>query len=100
MMKTRNIENRLAYVAALIVLIGVTWAAGSAFAAEPTNFAAAAVADAGVADAGAMQETIVGAREAMTETAAKAAEALKAENKFDLDNQLNDLTSMLIASVK
>ena len=46
MMKTRNIENRLAYVAALIVLIGVTWAAGSAFAAEPANFAAAAESDA------------------------------------------------------
>jgi len=36
----------------------------------------------------------------MTESAAKAAEALKAENKFDLDNQLNDLTSTLMASIK
>jgi len=93
MMKTRNIENRLAYVAALIVLIGVTWAAGSAFAAEPANFAAAAESDA-------MNDTIVIARQAMTESAAKAAEALKAENKFDLDNQLNDLTSTLMASIK
>ena len=92
-MKTTNIENRLAYVAALIVLIGVTWAAGSAFAAEPTNVTT-------VADGAAMQETITGAREAMTETAAKAAEALRAENKFDLDNHLNDLTSSLIASIK
>ena len=94
-MKTRNIENRLAYVAALIVLIGVTWAAGSAFAAEP-----AFVRTAAVADGGAMKETIIGAHEAMTETAVKAAEALKAENKFDLDNQLNGLTSTLIARVK
>jgi len=95
MMKSRNIENRLAYVAALIVLIGVTWAAGSAFAAEPDDFAAAAVADSDT-----RKETIVGAREAMAESAANAAEALKAENKFDLDNQLNDLTSTLIARVK
>jgi hypothetical protein len=96
MMKTRNIENRLAYVAALIVLIGVTSAAGSAFAAEPANFAAAAESDAMYA----MDDTIVIARQAMAESAAKAAEALKAENRFDLDNQLNDLTSTLMASIK
>ncbi len=93
MMKSRNIENRLAYVGALIVLVGVTWAASSAFGAERTNYAAVAKSDA-------MNDTIVIARQAMTETAAKAAEALRAENKFDLDNQLNDLTSTLIASVK
>ena len=92
-MNSRNIENRLAYVAALIVLVGVIWAAGSAFAAEPNNFAVAAENDA-------TNDTIAIARQAMTESAAKAAEALKAENKFDLDNQLNDLTSTLIASVK
>ena len=92
MMNSRNIENRLAYVAALIVLVGVFWAAGSAFAAEP-NFAVAAENDA-------TNDTIAIARQAMTESAAKAADALKAENKFDLDNQLNDLTSTLIASVK
>ena len=95
MMKSRNIENRLAYVGALIVLIGVTWAAGSAFGAEPTDFATAAA-----AESDAMDETITGARKAMTEAAAKAAEALKAENKFDLDNQLNDLTSTLMANLK
>lgn len=95
MMKSRNIENRLAYVGALIVLVGVTWAASSAFGAEHTNYATAAV-----AETDAMNDTIVIARQAMTEAAAKAAEALKAENKFDLDNQLNDLTSTLIASVK
>lgn len=95
MMKIRNIENRLAYVAALIVLIGVTWAAGSAFGAEPKRLEAAAVADCET-----LEQTVVGAREAMTEAAAKAAEALRAENKFDLDNHLNDLTSTLMARVK
>jgi hypothetical protein len=94
MMKSRNIENRLAYFGALIVLIGVTWAASSAFGAEPANFATAAD------ESGTMDVTIIGAREAMTEAAAKAAEALRAENKFDLDNQLNDLTSTLMANLK
>lgn len=94
-MNIRKIENRLAYVAALIVLIGVTWAAGSAFGAEPERREAATVADFEVLD-----QTVVGAREAMTEAAAKAAEALRAENKFDLDNHLNDLTSTLMAQLK
>jgi len=93
MMKSRNIENRLAYVGALIVLIGVTWAASSAFGAEPTNYAAAA-------DCDTTNTTVAIARQAMTEAATKAAEALKAENKFDLDNQLNDLTSTLMANLK
>ncbi|MBT8090583.1 MAG: hypothetical protein KJO01_10280 [Gammaproteobacteria bacterium] len=92
-MKSRNIENRLAYIAALIVLVGVSWAAGSAFAAEPTQFAVAA-------ENYAAKGTVAIARQAMTESAAEAAEALKAETKFDLDNQLNDLTSTLIARVK
>ncbi|MDH3303858.1 MAG: hypothetical protein OEM50_02785 [Gammaproteobacteria bacterium] len=94
-MKIRNVENRLAYVGALIVLIGVTWAAGSAFGAEPKRFEAAAV-----ADREALDHAVVGAREAMTEAAANAAEALRAENKFDLDNHLNVLTSTLMARVK
>ena len=92
-MKSRNIENRLAYVGALIVLVGVTWAASSAFGAEPTNHTAAA-------DSETTNITVVIARQAMTEAATKAAEALKAENKFDLDNQLNDLTSTLMANLK
>lgn len=95
MMKSRNIENRLAYVAALIVLIGVTWAASSAFGAEPTDFATAAA-----VESDSMDETIIGARQAMTEAATKAADSLRAENKFDLDNQLNDLTSTLMADLK
>jgi hypothetical protein len=95
MMKSTKIENRLAYVGALIVLIGVTWAASSAFGAEPTEFATAAAVESDT-----MDETIAGAREAMTESASKAAEALRAENKFDLDIQLNDLTSTLMANLK
>lgn len=90
-MKTRNLENRLAYLAALIVLIGVFVAATSAFAAEP---AIAAGADQRA------DETIIGAREAMTEAAIEAAEAIKAENTSELEIQLADLTSTLIAHAK
>lgn len=95
MMNTRNIENKLALLAALIVLIGVSAAAGSALAAEPANKAAAVVTERGDTD-----ETIVDARKAMAEAAAEAAEALKAENTFDLDNQLSGITSTLIAANK
>lgn len=88
-MKTRNLENRLALIGALIVLLGVSWAAGSAFAAETENTATAAVADRTLID-----ETIVGARKAIMEAAEEAAEALRAENVVALDIQHADLTSL------
>lgn len=90
MMKTRNIENRLALIGALIVLLGVSWAAGSAFAAETENATSAAVVERLLTD-----ETIIGARKAIMEAAAEAAEALKAENEIDLDIQHADLTSLI-----
>ena len=93
MMNTRNIENKLAMLAALIVLIGVSWAAGSALAAEPANQIAVEMTERAATD-----ETIIGARKAVAEAAAEAAEALKVENAFDLDNQLSDITSTLIAA--
>jgi len=97
MMKTRNIENKLALIGALIVIIGVSSAATSALAAEPTderttNVVAKRSESASV--------TISGAREANAKTAAEAAEALKAETTLDLDIQLGDLTSTLIAGAK
>ena len=95
MMKIRNIENRLAYFGVLIVLIGVTFAAGSAFASEPADARTAAVSERNSVD-----ETIIGARKAMAESAAEAAESLKAENAFDLDTQLADLTSTLRANAR
>lgn len=97
-MKTRNIENRLAWVGALIVLVGVSFAAGSAFAAEKagtTSTAGTMATELPVAD-----ETIAGARKAMTDAAADAAKALQAENALDLDIQLNDLTSTIIVRAK
>ena len=50
MMNTRNIENILTLLAALIVLIGVSSAAGSALAAEPANRAAVVVTERAATD--------------------------------------------------
>jgi hypothetical protein len=95
MMKTRNIENKLAYAGVLIVLIGVLFAATSALAAEPANVAGTPAVERDGTD-----ETIVGARKAIAEAAVEAAESLKAENTIELDMQLSDLTSTLIAGTK
>lgn len=94
-MSTRNLENKLAYVGALVVLTAVLAAASSAFAAEPTN-----TANTGAAEHTAAAEAIDGAKKAMRESADKAAEALKLENDFALENQLADISSTLIAANK
>jgi len=94
-MSTRNLENKLAYVGALVVLTAVLAAANSAFAAEPANTASTGTADQAVA-----AETIDGARKAVRESADAAAEALKLENDFALENQLADISSTLIAANK
>lgn len=92
-MKTRNIENGLAYVGALVVLTAVFASASSAFAAEPAKTVATEVA----ANTAAV-EAINGARKAMRESADVAAEALKLETNFDLENQLSDISSTRIAA--
>ena len=94
MMKNRNIENRLAWVGALIVLIGVSSAATSAFAAEPGDAIAVTIA---AKRNDAVAEPVIGARRAYAEAAAEAAAALKVETALDLDIQLGDLTSTLVA---
>jgi hypothetical protein len=95
MMKTRNIENKLALVAALIVLLGVAMAAGSAFGAETAD-----VEDTDRKEQNGAVETIIDARKANTEAAADAAKALDAENVLDLDIQLAALSSRLIVDAK
>ncbi|MGB5625090.1 MAG: hypothetical protein WBM61_05110 [Woeseiaceae bacterium] len=92
-MKTRNFENKLATIGALFVLIGVFAAASSALAEEPANAAKPVVVEHGAA-----KQTINGARKAIAESAAVADKALKAETTFDLENQLSDITSTLIAA--
>jgi len=96
-MKTRNIENKLALIGALVVLVGVSAAATSALAAEPTDGRTTTIA---AKRDNAASVTISGARQANAETAAEAAKALKAETTLELDIQLGDLTSSLIASAK
>ena len=95
MMKIRNIENRLALVGALVVLIGVTAAAGMAFANDSVDAISATEAGKNTTNS-----TLLIARQAMLEAAQEAAAALKAETAFDLDNQLADITSTLVAARK
>lgn len=92
MMKTRNFENKLATIGALLVLFGVFAAATSAFAEESYAVAASETDIVTAAD-----ETIVDARRAITESAAEAAKALEAETLFALENHLSDVTSTLDA---
>lgn len=92
-MKTRNLENGLAYVGALVVLMGVLAAANSAFAAEP------AITDSSVvAEQEASAEAIDGAKRAVRESADEAAKALQLENNFNLENQLSDINSTVVAA--
>ncbi len=94
-MKTRNFENKLATMGAIFVLIGVCAAASSAFADD-----AAADATRRPAVHAATAETIAGAQRANAESAAEAVRALEAETRFDLENQLSDITSTLVAANK
>ena len=94
-MKTRNIENKLATVGAFFVLIAVCAAASSAFADDATaNATSRPVVHA------AAEETIAGAERANAESAAEATKSLETETQFDLENQLSDITSMLVAANK
>jgi len=94
-MKRQNIENGLALLGALVVLIGVSFAAGSAIAAERLEVETTAVAIHKAADA-----TLAGARAANASSAAKAARSIARDNGASLDIELQDRTSMLIAGAK
>lgn len=95
MMKARKVENGLALVGAIVVLIGVSFAADNAFAEENTDVTTTAVAIHNVAD-----NTLNSAEKANAESAAAAAASLALENWIELDIQLEDRTSTLIASGK
>ena len=77
-MKRKDIENGLAWLGALIVLIGVSAAATTALAAEPTGVEAKAIA---IHDAG--DATVAPARQANRKAADEAVEAIAIENGFD-----------------
>lgn len=90
-MKVKDIESRLAWLGALVVLIAVTSAASSAFAAEP-------VADTVVAtEPAAVAVTVAGARAANLESAENAAAAIARDTALGLDIELAGRTSMTIA---
>ena len=91
-MKAKNIEERLALVAVLFVLIGVSSAAGEALAADAPEVTTTALA-VRVAE----EDTLEIAEQANAEAAAKAAAALAKENGLDLDIRFNDHKSVLIA---
>ena len=91
-MKAKNIENGLALMGAVIVLIGVSFAADDALAEETADVTTTAV-----AIHNASEETLNGAEMANFETAARAVKSLAIENWIDLDIQLEDRTSTLIA---
>ena len=92
MMKARTIENTLAWVGAMIVLVGVSFAAGTALAQETAARTTPAVIALDIADT-----TLRGAREANRAAADAAAEALALENWIDLEVRFQDHTSMMAA---
>ena len=90
-MKLRNLENHLALLAAVVVLVGVSFAAEDALAKETrdvTNMAAAT-------DAAASALRI--AEKASKDSAARAVESLELDVLTDLDIRLADTTSTLVA---
>lgn len=95
MMKATNIEERLALVGVLLVLLGVSSAAQDALAVETADLTTTAVAIHSAAD-----NTRAIAAEANAESAATAAKALAAKNWLDLDIRLDDHTSTLNAGRK
>ena len=91
-MKARNVENGLALAGAIVVLIGVSFAADNAFAEENANVTSTAVA---IHNAG--DTTLSIAEKANAETAAIAVASLELENSIEFDIQFRDRTSTLVA---
>ncbi len=92
-MKARNIENNLALVGALIVLVGVSFAAEDALGSETADVTTKAIAIHDVSGS-----TTSGAAEASADAAAEAAKSLAIENSVNLDIKLVDHTSTLVAA--
>ena len=95
LMKAKNIENNLALVGALIVLIGVSFAAEDALGFETADVTTTATAIHDVADS-----TTSSAAQATADAAALAAKSLARENWIDLDIKLDDHRSTLVADKK
>lgn len=89
-MNTRNVENRLALVGAMLVLIGVTFAASSALASDISDVSSTAVAIHTAAD-----RSLEQAHKA--NHAAVAATAIVLDVELDLDIRLSVRNSILLA---
>ena len=87
-----HFEDVLAVAGAIVVLLGVGFAATTALADEAEGVAATAVAIHTAGDASAAR-----GREANGDAAAESVEALRADTALDLDIQFSDHTSTLIA---
>ncbi len=92
-MKTWITEERLALLAALVALVGVSSAAGDAFAQQSQSIASTAVAIHAIPVA-----TLEIAAEANAESAARAARSLARENWVELEIRLEDRRSALVAA--
>ena len=93
MMKTWITEERLALLAAVVVLLGVSAAAGDAFAQESPTITANAVAIDTIPDA-----ALEIAAAANAESAQRAAQSLAHQNWVDLEIRLEGHSSMLVAA--
>lgn len=94
-MKARNLENGLAVLGALVVILGVSAAAGTALAADAELVTTTAVA---VHDAGAVaRET---AAEAQNETARRAIEVLELSNTIELEMSIDGRTSVVVPDAR
>jgi len=94
-MRNGNVENGLAVLGVLIVLLGVSAAAGSALASEYDELTATAVAIHGARDV-----MLAAADEANAQAADIAARSLAISNLVDLDIELEDRTSTLISDAR
>lgn len=83
-MNTRNVENRLALVGAVLVLIGVTFAANSAFAADVNDVSSTAVAIHTAAG-----QSLIQARKATHAAVVDATTAIVLGVELDLDIRLS-----------
>ena len=94
-MKVKNVESGLAWIGALVILIGVSFAAGNAFGSEPApNYDAVTSTNEVAAVA------VSGARDANARSAAEAAAAIAHSNALGLEIELVDQTSTLIANAQ
>jgi hypothetical protein len=94
-MKVKNLESGLAWIGALVILFGVTFAAGSAFGSEAVanDYAVTSSNEAAAV-------AVAGARDANARSAAEAAVAIANSTALGLEIELIDQTSTLIANAR